>query len=275
MLRARWRLRSRSTRSRGSPATSRLRSIPRSGAAAWALQCLVPSLTGQAGSMPCSRDGSNLITLRAVPARAAAASRRSTRRMRTAWFGSCGRHRRLRWRHRREPVALAPSVLVCASARSNPAILMPLLTPIDAKFLRIAYEEAKAGFDEGGCPIGCVLAEGERVIAQGRNQRVQQGDPIAHGEMDCLRKAGRQRSYRRMTLYTSLSPCMMCTGTVIQFGIPRVVIGEAQNFPGNPDLLRERGVEVIIADDPDCIALMARFIREKPQLWNEDIMEGD
>jgi cytosine deaminase len=78
-----------------------------------------------------------------------------------------------------------------------------------------------------------------------------------------------------MTLYTSLSPCMMCTGTVIQFGIPRVVVGEAQNFQGNPDLLRERGVEVIIADDPDCIALMARFIREKPQLWNEDIMEDD
>jgi cytosine/creatinine deaminase len=152
---------------------------------------------------------------------------------------------------------------------------MAQLSPTDAKFLRMAYEEAKAGFDEGGCPIGSVLAEGERLIARGRNQRVQQSDPIAHGEMDCLRKAGRQRSYHRMTLYTSLSPCMMCTGTVIQFGIPRVVIGEAQNFPGNPDLLRERGVEVIIADDPDCIALMARFIREKPQLWNEDIMEDD
>jgi cytosine deaminase len=93
--------------------------------------------------------------------------------------------------------------------------------------------------------------------------------------MDCLRKAGRQRSYRRMTLYTSLSPCMMCTGTILQFGIPRVVVGEARNFPGNPDLLRQRGVEVIIADDPECIALMARFIREKPELWNEDIMEGD
>ena len=147
------------------------------------------------------------------------------------------------------------------------------LTAIDARFLRLAYEEAKAGFDEGGCPIGSVLAEGERLIARGRNQRVQQGDPIAHGEMDCLRKAGRQKSYRRMTLYTSLSPCMMCTGTIIQFGIPRVVVGEAQNFPGNPEFLRQRGVEVVIADDPDCIALMARFIRERPQLWNEDIME--
>jgi len=152
---------------------------------------------------------------------------------------------------------------------------MPDLTTVDANFLRLAYEEALAGFNEGGCPIGSVLAQGERLIARGRNQRVQQGDPIAHGEMDCLRKAGRQRTYRRMTLYTSLSPCMMCTGTIIQFGIPRVVVGEAQNFAGNPGLLRERGVEVLIADDADCIALMARFIREQPQLWNEDIMEGD
>jgi cytosine/creatinine deaminase len=152
---------------------------------------------------------------------------------------------------------------------------MPKLNPSDAKYLRMAYEEAKAGFDEDGCPIGSVLAEGERLIARGRNQRVQQGDPIAHGEMDCLRKAGRQKSYKRMTLYTSLSPCMMCTGTIIQFGIPRVVVGEDKNFPGNPDLLRQHGVEVIIADDPDCIALMARFIREKPELWHEDIMEED
>lgn len=150
---------------------------------------------------------------------------------------------------------------------------MTHLSPIDARLLRIAYEEAKAGYDEGGCPIGSVLAEGERIIARGRNQRVQQGDPIAHGEMDCLRKAGRQRSYRSMTLYTSLSPCMMCTGTIIQLAIPRVVAGEARNFPGNPELLRQHGVEVIIADDPDCIALMARFIRERPELWAEDIAE--
>ena len=152
---------------------------------------------------------------------------------------------------------------------------MPKLGAIDAKFLRLAYEEAEAGFAEGGCPIGSVLAEGERLIARGRNQRVQRGDPIAHGEMDCLRKAGRQKSYRRMTLYTSLSPCMMCTGTILQFGIARVVIGEDKNFAGNADLLRQRGVEVVIADDPDCIALMERFIREKPELWHEDIMEGD
>ena len=148
-----------------------------------------------------------------------------------------------------------------------------MLTDTDRKFLRLAYEEAKGGYDEGGCPIGSVLARGDTLIAQGRNQRVQQGDPIAHGEMDCLRKAGRQTSYRDMTLYTTLSPCMMCSGTILQFKIPRVVIGEAENFAGNPDFLRQHGVEVILADDPDCIALMRRFIAEKPALWNEDIAE--
>lgn len=148
-----------------------------------------------------------------------------------------------------------------------------MLNETDRKFLRMAYEEAKAGFDEGGCPIGSVLARGEIVVSRGRNQRVQQGDPIAHGEMDALRKAGRQRSYRDMTIYTSLSPCMMCSGTIIQFGIPRVVIGENATFGGNEDFLRSRGIEVLIADDPDCITLMTRFIAEKPELWNEDIAE--
>lgn len=148
-----------------------------------------------------------------------------------------------------------------------------MMTDDDKRLLRIAYEEAKAGFDEGGCPIGSVLARGGRVVAQGRNQRVQKGDPIAHGEMDALRKAGRQQSYRDTVLYTSLSPCMMCSGTIVQFGIPRVVIGDTQNFGGNEDFLRSKGVEVVIADDPDCIALMERFIREKPELWAEDIAE--
>jgi cytosine deaminase len=148
-----------------------------------------------------------------------------------------------------------------------------MLTETDRRFLRIAYDEAKAGFDEGGCPIGSVLARGDQRVSQGRNQRVQQGDPIAHGEMDALRKAGRQMTYRDTTLYTSLSPCMMCTGTIIQFGIPRVVIAENTTFGGNEDFLRSRGVEVLIADDPDCIALMQRFIEEKPDLWNEDIAE--
>lgn len=148
-----------------------------------------------------------------------------------------------------------------------------MLTETDRRMIRIAYDEAKAGFDEGGCPIGSVLARGEAVVAQGRNQRVQNGDPIAHGEMDALRKAGRQKTYRDITLYTSLSPCMMCSGTIVQFGIPRVVIAENTTFGGNEAFLRERGVEVIVADDPDCIALMTRFIEEKPELWAEDIAE--
>lgn len=148
-----------------------------------------------------------------------------------------------------------------------------MLNDNDKKYLRIAYEEALAGFNEGGCPIGSVLAKGDQLIAQGRNQRVQKGDPIAHGEMDCLRKAGRQSSYKNMTLYTSLSPCMMCSGTIIQFGIERVVVGENKNFGGNEEFLRDRGVEVILADDNDCIELMERFINEKPELWAEDIAE--
>ena len=148
-----------------------------------------------------------------------------------------------------------------------------MLNTSDKEMLRIAYNEAKAGFDEGGCPIGSVLARDGKVVSQCRNQRVQKGDPIAHGEMDALRKAGRQKTYRDTTLYTSLSPCMMCSGTIIQFGIPRVVIGEAVNFGGNEELLRARGVEVIVANDQDCIDLMDKFIKEKPELWAEDIAE--
>ncbi|WP_449280315.1 nucleoside deaminase [Litorisediminicola beolgyonensis] len=148
-----------------------------------------------------------------------------------------------------------------------------MMTDDDRRLLRRAYEEALVGFEEGGCPIGSVLARDGEIVAAGRNQRVQKGDPIAHGEMDALRRAGRQRSYRDTVLYTSLSPCMMCAGTIVQFGIPRVVIGENRNFGGNEDFLRERGVEVVLADDPDCIALMERFIAEKPELWSEDIAE--
>jgi len=148
-----------------------------------------------------------------------------------------------------------------------------MLTDTDRKFLRIAYEEAKTGFDEGCCPIGSVLARGDALVLQGRNRRVQEGNPIIHGEMDAIRKAGRQRTYRDTTLYPSLSPCMMCAGTIVQFGIPRVVIAENTTFGGNEAFLRERGVEVVVADDPDCIALMRRFIEERPELWAEDIAE--
>ena len=148
-----------------------------------------------------------------------------------------------------------------------------MMTETDRQMLLIAYEEAKGGFDDGGCPIGSVLARGGQEVSRGHNQRVQQGDPIAHGEMDALREAGRQRTYRDTVLYTTLSPCMMCSGTIVQFGIPRVVVGENTTFGGNEEFLREHGVEVVIADDPDCIALMERFIREKPDLWAEDIAE--
>ena len=141
----------------------------------------------------------------------------------------------------------------------------------DRNVMRRALEEAQTGFAEGGVPVGAVLVEEGVLVARGRNRRVQGGDPIAHGEMDCLRRAGRRPGYARTTLYTTLSPCMMCSGTILQFGIPRVVIGEARNFPGDPDFLTERGVEVVLLDDPDCIALMERFIREQPALWNEDI----
>jgi len=143
----------------------------------------------------------------------------------------------------------------------------------DPALVTRAYELALESYEEGGCPIGSVLARGSEIIGEGHNQRVQMGDPIAHGEMDCLRNAGRQRSYAGMTLYTSLSPCMMCAGTIVQFGIPHVVIGENVNFGGNEDFLRSRGVRVDIVGDPRCIDLMRRFIAEQPALWNEDIAE--
>ena len=143
------------------------------------------------------------------------------------------------------------------------------------RFLRLAYEQALKSYQEGGLPIGAVLTKDGEVLAAGHNRRVQDGDPIAHGEMDCLRKAGRRPDYAGTVLYTTLSPCMMCSGTVLQFGIPVVVIGEDRNFPGNPDFLRAHGVEVILLQDPDCIELMRRFIAERPDLWDEDIAGRD
>jgi cytosine deaminase len=137
--------------------------------------------------------------------------------------------------------------------------------------MRLAYEQALKSYNEGGLPIGAVMVEKGEVIARGHNRRVQDGDPTAHGEMDCLRRAGRRARYHGVTMYTTLSPCMMCAGTILQFGITDVVIGESRNFPGNPDLLRAHGVNVLVLDDPECIELMARFIRERPELWDEDI----
>jgi len=150
---------------------------------------------------------------------------------------------------------------------------MPFVEPTedDRRFMRLALEEARAGYDEGGVPVGSVLVEDGRPVARGHNRRVQEGDPVAHGEMDCLRRAGRRPNYRGTVLYTTLSPCMMCTGAILQFGIPRVVVGERSNFEGQCDFLAGRGIDVALLDDADCIDLMARFIRERPELWNEDI----
>jgi cytosine deaminase len=145
--------------------------------------------------------------------------------------------------------------------------------PPDDHFMDVALAEAWKGYGEGGLPIGAVLTEGGRIVAQGHNRRVQAGDPTAHGEMDCLRAAGRRVTYRNTVLFTTLSPCMMCAGTIVQFKIPRVVIGENVNFGGNIEFLRERGVEVVVLESPGCIELMRRFIAEKPGLWNEDIAE--
>lgn len=141
----------------------------------------------------------------------------------------------------------------------------------DSQFMHAAFVQAKKSYDEGGLPIGAVMVENGVIIAAGHNRRVQDGDPIAHGEMDCLRRAGRRARYDEVTMYTTLSPCMMCAGTILQFGIPRVVIGEAQTFSGHIDFLKSHNIDVIDLNDADCIELMSRFIRECPDLWDEDI----
>ncbi len=144
---------------------------------------------------------------------------------------------------------------------------------LDHQFLQAAFEQAVKSYNEGGLPIGAVMVENGAYIAAGHNRRVQDGDPIAHAEMDCFRKAGRRARYSGVTLYTTLSPCMMCSGTIVQFGVKRVVVGEKRNFSGNIDFLQSHGVDVRVVDDPDCIALMKRFVQEYPELWNEDIGE--
>lgn len=141
----------------------------------------------------------------------------------------------------------------------------------DHRFMSLALEEAKAGYEEGGVPVGAVMVEHGQVVGSGRNRRVQDGNPISHGETDCMKNAGRRPGYENVTMYTTLSPCMMCAGTIVQFGIGRVVIGEDENFAGNIDFLKSRGVEVTLLNDPDCKELMSRFIRERPDLWYEDI----
>ena len=142
-------------------------------------------------------------------------------------------------------------------------------------FMQAAIEEARQGLAEGGIPIGSVIIHQGRIIGRGHNRRVQQGSAIRHGEMDAFENAGRQPAsvYREAVLYTTLSPCAMCSGAILLYGIPRVVIGENRTFLGEEALLRERGVQLEVLQDADCMQLMAQFIAAKPALWNEDIGE--
>ncbi len=141
------------------------------------------------------------------------------------------------------------------------------------KFLKAAIEEARKGLEEGGIPIGSVIVHKDKIIGRGHNKRVQEGSVVLHGEMDALENAGRQKAavYRESVLYTTLSPCPMCSGTVLLYGIPKVIIGENKTFMGEEELLRSRGVEVVVLNDDECIKMMADFIDKKPELWNEDI----
>ena len=147
------------------------------------------------------------------------------------------------------------------------------VSPDDGRWLAAAIDQARQGLAEGGVPIGAALVIDGELVAAGRNRRVQLGSAIRHGETDCLEQAGRlpASSYTRATMYTTLSPCDMCTGAILLYGIPRVVMGENTTFTGAEDLLRARGVELVNADCQQCKDLMAEFIRKYPEIWNEDI----
>jgi len=144
-------------------------------------------------------------------------------------------------------------------------------------FLQAAIAEAKKGLASGGIPIGCVLVIDEKIVGRGHNQRVQKGSAIRHAEMDCLENAGRlpASQYQRATLYSTLSPCDMCSGAILLYKIPHVIVGENRTFRGPEDYLRSRGVNIQVVESADCVNLMQQFIRERPTLWNEDIGEPD
>jgi creatinine deaminase len=146
-----------------------------------------------------------------------------------------------------------------------------MISDLDRHFLQVAIEEARRGMDEGGIPIGSALRRGELLVAAGRNQRVQRGDPMAHAEIACLTNAGRQRTYRDTVLYSTLSPCALCSGAVVQFGIPRVVVGEDETFRGPVEWLKANGVIVDVVESVECKELLQRFIRQQPTIWHEDI----
>jgi cytosine/creatinine deaminase len=146
----------------------------------------------------------------------------------------------------------------------------------DREMMALALGQARISLEAGGVPVGAVLAAGSagrgwQVVAAGHNERVQRGDPVAHGEIACLRNAGRRPSYGDTTLYTTLSPCQMCSGAILLFQIPRVVVGEAQTYPGDLGFLAGRGVEIVLLDDEGCVAAMQEFQRRYPEIWSEDI----
>lgn len=143
----------------------------------------------------------------------------------------------------------------------------------DLRFMAEAIAEARKGRAAGGIPIGSVLVRGGEIIGRGHNQRVQLGDPMAHAEIDCLRNAGRVGRYSDTVLYSTLSPCFLCSGAAVQFKIPRVVMGESRTFSGAPAFLRQHGIEVLDLDLPECVEMMETFIKEEPELWGEDIAE--
>lgn len=141
------------------------------------------------------------------------------------------------------------------------------------EFMKEAIEEAKKGLQEGGIPIGSVLVKDGKIIGRGHNKRVQDDDPIIHAEIDCLRNAGRIGTYKDTVLYSTLMPCYLCGGAIVQFGIKKVYAGESKTFPGSKEFMEQHGVEVIDLDNEECKELMNNFISEKPKLWNEDIGE--
>lgn len=154
---------------------------------------------------------------------------------------------------------------------------MPIVdaTDADREFMRHALAQAQKAFDEGGLPVGAVLVRDGEIIAAGRNRSRQSHDPTSHGEIDCLRNGGLlEAGYAGTTLYSTLSPCLMCAGAVLFFGVPRVVIGDRETYPGDVEYMSGRGVEIVLLDDPDCRALMKRFVREQSTFWNS-IVAGD
>ncbi len=165
-----------------------------------------------------------------------------------------------------------------SAAGQPPQALSPQEKEQMDQFLRAAIDEAKKGLSEGGLPIGSVLVRNGQIIGRGHNRRVQNGDPMAHAEIDCLSNAGRQKTYADTVLYSTLMPCYLCTGAAVQFGVPKVIVGESANFPGgeakwgkSPAFMRANGIEVIDLHDAECVEMMKNFVKEHPELWNEDI----